>query len=158
MLATEALEKIHSEATPDLVAILAGLLEDGDAKVRNTAAIALDRLGPKARAAVPALVKALKESPDLVVRRWAASALGRTGAPGVRTVLPALMAALDDPDDLVRTCAIQAIGPFGPEAREAVPKIVRNGARPPLDTKWEDALDRIIPRTRAQRSRGRWRR
>lgn len=125
MLATEALEEIHSEANPDLVAMLAGLLEDGDAKVRSVAAIALDRLGPKARAAVPALVKALKESTDPVVRRWAASALGRIEAPDIRAVLPPLMAALDDPDRLVRNRAAQAIGPFGPAAREAVPKIVR---------------------------------
>jgi HEAT repeat protein len=123
-LAIEALEKIGAEGDEEVVAILAGLLEAGDARVRHRAAFALKRLGPNARSAMPALVKALK-SPDVVVRRWAADALGQFGEADVRAAQPALIAALDDEDRWVRTHAAAAIGPLGDEAKEAVPKIVR---------------------------------
>jgi HEAT repeat protein len=123
-VATVALAEIGSAGTEEIVAILAGLLEAEDAKVRNHAAIALELLGPKAGPAIPALVKGLR-SPDIVVRRWSAAALGKIGGPEVRAVMSELMAALDGEDRWVRTRAAEAIGPFGAEAKAAVPKIVR---------------------------------
>ena len=123
-LATEALGKIGSEGNPEVVTILAGLLEARDGPIQCAAAHALERLGLKAKPAVAALVKALK-SPYQGVRFSSSNALGKIGGSDVRAVMPALIAALDDEDRWVRTHAAQALGPFGSAAKEAVPKIVR---------------------------------
>ena len=53
-VATEALGKIGSEGNPEVVAILAGLLEARDGPIQFAAALALERLGSKAKPAVPA--------------------------------------------------------------------------------------------------------
>ncbi len=123
-LATGALGRIGSDGNPEVVAILAGLLEARDGSIQFAAALELERLGPKARPAVPALVKALK-SPIQGVRFQSSQALGKIGNLDARTIMPALIAALDDEDRHVRTHAAQALAAYGAEAKAAVPKMVR---------------------------------
>jgi HEAT repeat protein len=122
-LATEALGKIGSDGNPEVVAILAGLLEADASGSAWEAAHALERLGPKAKPAVPALVKGLK-SRYQGVRFVSSDALGKIGGPETLAVVPALVAALDDEDRGVRIRAAEALAGLG-AGKETVPKIVR---------------------------------
>jgi HEAT repeat protein len=124
-IAATSLGQIGAEGKPEMVAILASLLEADDAGARNDAAIALWNLGPKAQSAVPALLKAMK-SPDVVVRRWSVKALAKIGGPEVRAASPALWEARNDEDEIVRTDAIAAFSDFGDEATlQSFPSILR---------------------------------
>jgi hypothetical protein len=64
-----------------------------------------------------------KSDPDSVQRTLAVELIAQAW-PGDPRVLPALTAALDDQDEYVQLKALEALGKIGPEAREAVPKLV----------------------------------
>ncbi len=77
---------------------------------RRQALYALGGFGPEAKAALPHLIEA-RDMEGLI----------GIGGPAV----PALRDLLNDPDDSVRGCAAQILGKIGPEARAAVPSLIR---------------------------------
>ena len=136
-----ALGKIGPQ-TKEVVPALIQALKD-DFGPRSAAATALGEIGPDAKDAVPALVEALKDE-NINVRRYAAGALGQIGS-NAKEAVSALVQALKDNNDGVRRyeetwlhpkkedgpsrlrrSIVEALGRIGPEAKEAVPLIVRS--------------------------------
>lgn len=137
---------------PEAISVLAEALADPDEFVGGTAADHLGGIGPEAKPAVPALIRALDDK-RFVIRGSAANALGKIGAgakdaipallhapgpvgPGSTTfaipaaavgpaAVPALIEGLNDPGDGPRRTAAEALGRIGPEARAAVPELIR---------------------------------
>ena len=118
-------------------------MKDEGRDVRYHAAEALDQIGPDAKDGVPALVEGLKDE-NINVRRYAAGALGQIGS-NAKEAVSALVQALKDNNDGVRRyeerwlrpkkedgpsrlrrSIVEALGRIGPEAKEAVPLIVRS--------------------------------
>jgi HEAT repeat protein len=136
---------------PDAVPHLAALLYDPEEYVRARATTALGRLGPAARAAVPRLKQALKDESNRVrfgaahalllitedeaaylpllldaahedpTAAWALSNLKSS----TKGVIPALVAALDAKDGDVRAFAAFGLRSAGPDAKAAVPGLIR---------------------------------
>ncbi len=110
-------------------------------QLRIVAIQAISAFGANAASAVPDLVEALKDS-DADVRRFAAMALGLTGPPASAAV-PDLVALLQSTDQPLRTpvsvdlangfrysmtiryMAARALGKIGPEARAAIPILIK---------------------------------
>ena len=67
-------------------------LDDPDADLRVSAALALENMGPAAEPAVPALTKAVRDE-DVRVRQAVVKALAAIG-PAAKPALPALTRAL----------------------------------------------------------------
>ncbi|MBS0210452.1 MAG: HEAT repeat domain-containing protein [Planctomycetes bacterium] len=107
---------------PQVVAGLAGCLNDDNEAVRWHAARALGAMGADASAAVPALAAKLADNSALV-RAYCAYAIGRTGEAGKQAV-PALVKCATDSDRLVRTQAIKAIATIRPGPAVSVPLFV----------------------------------
>jgi HEAT repeat protein len=102
------------EALPALVAVL----NDGDARVRESAAQAIGLMGPDA---LPTLVAMLGHE-DKYVRRHAVWALAKLG-PLARPALADLCQALKDTDPRTASGAAQALGSMGAEAADSVPAL-----------------------------------
>jgi hypothetical protein len=101
---------------------LSGILtNDPSPDVRQAAAQALAAIGPEARLAASALFHAAKDTNN-VVRDCAFIALARI-RPDPHLTVPILVAGLDDPN--LRALAAHALGEYGPEARAAVPALLR---------------------------------
>jgi hypothetical protein len=93
-------------------------LEDADPDRRHEAIDALGELGPEAAPAIPALAE-VAHNATIGTRSWAISeGLGRIGRPAV----PVLCELLDDRS--VRTVVICTLGQMGPQAEEAVPRLI----------------------------------
>ena len=118
-------------------------MKDESWGTRCSVAEALGLIGPDAKDAVPALVEALKDE-NINVRRYAAGALGQIGS-NAKEAVSALVQALKDNNDGVRRyeetwlhpkkedgpsrlrrSIVEALDRIGPEAKEAVPLIVRS--------------------------------
>ncbi len=115
--ATGAIGQYAATAQPAVPALIAALA-DRDEHVRLAAARALGSIGPGAAAAVPALAKAL-DDPLGSVTLEAADALGHIGAAS----LPAIIARLQDQN--MQPIMIMVIGQLGPEAKDAVPALIK---------------------------------
>jgi HEAT repeat protein len=89
--------------------------------IRGQVAAALGCIGPEAKEAIPALVEALKSN-DPDSRMAAASALGKLEA---MEAIPALVDALNADSAQLKINAALALARFGPEARAAVPGLIR---------------------------------
>lgn len=111
------------DAVPDLIAILK------DPKLSEPDAVleALGKIGPDAAPAVPFLIAFLIEEirqgaqPGESTLYELSSALAGVGAPAV----PALTKLLGDPDRQIRFHAARTLGEIGPEAKAAVPSLIR---------------------------------
>ncbi len=145
-----ALIKIGPAAIPYLIEAF----QIGDRETREGAAYCLGELGPDSIEALPLLIEAIRQdeinvaieatyaagkistTPDVIdllidtllyedskLRKAAAEALGDIGSgPGI---LDALIKAVDDEDSNVRDAAIKSLEKFGPEAKDAVPALIR---------------------------------
>lgn len=83
------------------------------------AAKALELMGTNATSAVPALTNALRD-PHTALQQQASAALGQ-----MPEAVPALITALDDPSYDVRTHACLALRKLGPQASNAVPRLMQ---------------------------------
>lgn len=90
------------------------LLQSGDSKAKEEAAIALAEAGEKAEPAVPALIATLKDK-DPLIRRLSAYALGEIG-PKAASAVPALKEALPDPNRDVVFAVANALRSIDPKA------------------------------------------
>jgi HEAT repeat protein len=90
---------------------------------RREALYAVAGFGPEAKAALPDLIAALR---DKQLVGAAMDGLIGIGGPAV----PAIRDVLNDPDDYVRGCAARILAKIGPEARAAVPALIRAIHRP----------------------------
>jgi HEAT repeat protein len=152
--ACRELGNLGAEAAEAVPALIHALNMDSRNGVRYTAAEALGKIGPKADSAVPHLIRALCHDRDGVPRE-AARALGRIGnADAVKPLtealshgemearknaaialgdlglkaaqaVSALILALDDDYKYVPSAAAESLGRIGPEARTAIPHLVR---------------------------------
>jgi len=87
---------------------------------RVAAAARMGEFGPPAKGAIPSLIQAI-EGHDRAVPGAAMKSLGRIRCqPDV--VVPLLIRYLDD--DQFKDEAIEALGDFGPQAKEALPKLL----------------------------------
>lgn len=148
--AAEALEAMGPDAA-DGVSALMGALKSDNAEVQAHAADALGAIGGAARPAAKALA-ALVRDDDEIVRREAIEALQRI-RPGPQVMLPILSSLLNDPNPEIRTRIMAAIADrgagamrllipalgndktayfaclviseIGPDAKEAVPALVK---------------------------------
>lgn len=100
----------------DAMPALSHLLQDEDAKVRESAAQAIGQMGADA---LPKLCDMLTHS-DKYIRRQTVWALGRLGA-SAKDALPDLCEALKDSDPRTASGAAQAIGTMGEDGADGVP-------------------------------------
>jgi HEAT repeat protein len=157
LCAARALGNIGPAAQPAVPALFQAL-DSKSPKLRARAAEALGSVGGTDKNLVRALQKALLD-PDSEVRYSAAAAIGKLGKEPTVAV-PALCDALgrnefpavdqDAPgSESPRGIVIRALGSFGPEAKEAVPalvKLLENGNQPNcVYLEAIDALGRIGP-------------
>jgi hypothetical protein len=126
-LGSYGLIALGAEAKP-AVPVLIALLNDKDPEVRYTAVFTLRSLGPVARDALPALIKCLQD-PDFTVRSDAIFGLGELHQDPDR-VIPILVEFLDKPQNpqqsvTLRHNALWSLRQFGPQAKSAVPSLLR---------------------------------
>ncbi len=100
-------------------ALIQALKNDGNDKVRETAAEALGSFGPNASPAVLPLAAAL-DSKSSDVRRGASNALSKLGA-DAQTAVPALITFLKNADSNKRYVAAGLLSQIGPGAQAAAP-------------------------------------
>lgn len=106
------------EAIPDLIA----LLGDSDSRVRESAAKALGAFTTLDKTAVAPLVELFSEDiRTSFAAGYAAGAVAKTGKAGVGR----LVTALRDSSSGVRKYAARGLGLIGPDAKEALPQLVR---------------------------------
>jgi HEAT repeat protein len=99
-------------------------VRDENVEVRRYAANSLGSIGPDAEAAIPVLMGALHDG-DKELRRYAIWALGKIG-PAARAAVPDLIEILKHDDRSLWQWAAYAVGEIGgPEARGAVPLLVK---------------------------------
>lgn len=104
-------------ATPSLIYLLE---RDRDALVRRGAAEALGVVGGDAKPTIAALAKAMNDS-DLEVITVASVSLSKYG----KQAVPVLQEALADKDNQVRRHAAEALAKIGPDAKAAVPDLLK---------------------------------
>jgi len=97
-------------------------LQDEDADLREITCWALGQIGPDAKAAVEALRTRLHDEKGKV-RVEAASSLWCIAQD--RSVIPGLIEELKGSDEMVCRGAIEALGGIGPEAKAAVPALLK---------------------------------
>ena len=114
-------------------------LSSPEPEVRGKAAFALSNIGEPAGKTVPTLATMLTDDQDSNVRAVAAFALGRIGKPSVAAV-PALIKGLSDEEALVRFNCANTIRLLGPDARDAVPALLKSL----LETRNEVYPDKFI--------------
>jgi HEAT repeat protein len=119
--AIETLGRIGPDARAAVGQLIEALKDPG---VKAVASTALGRIGPAARTAIPALAEELQRTAD--VNLPAARALARIGGPdAARAVVPYLVRLLDKADPEQRWDTIYILGTMGPDARDAVPALVK---------------------------------
>jgi len=113
-----AAERVTAPATTQVIAALAVVAADPDAKVRQTAAGALHWVGS---AGIPLLLELLVDD-AVAVRQQTAKALKEIPlrSDDAERTLPALLDALADPDATTRGRIAHAIGRMGERARAAI--------------------------------------
>jgi len=92
--------------------------------VRRNAALTLRDMQALTIEAVPALLECLQDD-EPILRYRGAVGLGMLFPPATKEVIAALALALDDPMEYVREEAASALGKAGPDAKDAVPALVR---------------------------------
>lgn len=132
MHAARSLGQFGARAKP-AVAPLGSALTDKVERVRLASAQALGQIGPDAAAAVPALAKALDDEAGTVTLS-AAEALGKIGA----AAAPAVAERLSNPK--MRALAAGVLGDLGPQARAAVPALIKALQVPDSEGKQEIML------------------
>ena len=127
---------------------LTDALAASDENVREAAAWSLTQWGKAASPAVPALTRALGDG-DPVVRGLSAVALRDAGRAASAPALDTLISHLADPDENVRMMTAQAISTQGPEAKRAMPELMKacqvDGQHPHVLRSLADALGLIGP-------------
>jgi HEAT repeat protein len=119
-----AAAEVLGQAGPEAAAAVPDLVEAlKDKTLRGAAADALGGIGPKARSAVAALVEVLKDEEPRI--RWSAAvALARLGGPGTKPAVPILIEMWQSNSDYWNVSLY--LGALGPEAKEAVPLLLKN--------------------------------
>ena len=121
--AAEALGRLRSKAAPATSALILSI-KDNKSLVKSAATLALGSIGRKAAKAVPALIKAL-HAKDSGVNWEAADALGKIGKP-TDNIVPALIKSLKTKNSwMTKRSAIISLGMIGPEAKQALPTILK---------------------------------
>jgi HEAT repeat protein len=120
--AVEAVTRIGpvpKEAVPDLAK---SIVQDQESKYRLRALDVLGRMGPEAKDAEAILTKLVGQDHDAPVRKAAAEAVTRINPPGA---VPVLTQMLQDKDGDNRVWAAMTLRRMGPNAKEAVPALVK---------------------------------
>jgi HEAT repeat protein len=99
---------------------LSSVLADGNATVRQRAAVALGEIGPRAATATPQLARGVRDA-DATVSAACCWAIGRLGASGGATALALRLRGEDDPR---QRPAAEALIRLGPAARGVIPALV----------------------------------
>jgi len=138
-------EVLGPAASSQVPALVDALQNDSLPNVRHYAAEVLGMIGPPAEPATSALIVTAKDR-DALLRLSSLGALNRIH-PNPELAIPAFMAALDDPDQsLTRELAANALGSYGPQAKAAVPILLRTLA---TNAAAGAALKKIDPETAA---------
>ncbi|MGO8925638.1 MAG: HEAT repeat domain-containing protein [Limisphaerales bacterium] len=127
-LGSYGLIALGAEAKPAVPVLIALLNIREDPGVRLTAVLTLRSLDPVACDAVPALIKCLQD-PDFTVRSDAIFGLGELHQDPDR-VIPILVEFLDKPQNpqqsvALRDRALGSLRQFGPQAKSAIPSLLR---------------------------------
>lgn len=109
-----------ASAKPAIPVLVSLLEKDRDGLVRRGAAEALGAIGGEPKVTIAALSKALKDS-DAEVIAAASVSLSKYG----KQAVPTLQQALTDSDNQVRRYAAEAIAKIGPDAKDAVPALIK---------------------------------
>jgi RNA polymerase sigma factor (sigma-70 family) len=118
--AFRALGPLGKQAVPTLIEFL----RRSDAEwLQVQAAACLGFIGPEANAAVPALLEMFRHGTSDPFRVNLIGALVRIGGDG-SVLLPIYSSSLGDRSSTVRDWAATGLGKFGPEAADAIPKLV----------------------------------
>ena len=133
---------LSGEEAPRVVPVLIEMLNDENVQVAIAATKILRRIGPDARAAAPALLRLLGDESNAALASRAASALGGIGSV-TDAIVPALMGATISTIPDVRVSAVEALGDIGPDARAALPALIRT-LRECEDEDLRDAVVRTL--------------
>ena len=156
-MASHAIDKIASDvmrhgdhATEVLDGLIVGI-QDEDGLIRMNCASALRWLGADARKALPQLLAGIKNKDNdrrelwftMTIREQMLLTLGCIGSDG-SVALDLLEESLGDDNESVRRTAARALGKLGPEAKHAVPLLVKavENPREPKAVR-DDARDAI---------------
>ena len=148
LLGAYGLIALGTDSKPAVPALMT-FLNDDDPDVRAAAAFTLQGLGPVASDALPSLIICLQD-PSYTVQYHAILAIGQIHQDPQR-VIPLLIAFLDKPLDQrwekLRNCAICALCQFGPQAKAALPALLRLLEDPHLSLRLDvtNALKIIAP-------------
>jgi HEAT repeat protein len=116
-----------AEVSPDVIPGLIRVAEDrnDDLAIRSRAIAALGDIGVVAREAMPALLKLVRgdESKILQIRAW--GAIAKIQPDNQAEVAAALVEALEDNSEQVRAEAAGVLGNISPDAKEAVPTLLK---------------------------------
>ncbi len=126
--------KTRFKASPELNAAVAKALEDSTPQVRTQAAAAIAHYGDVADAFFPALVRHAEHDPDKEVRSMCSTVITLESQPlpsrVTKAIIPALTAALASDDGRLRWSACRLLRKFGPDARPAIPALIRAVQQP----------------------------
>jgi HEAT repeat protein len=117
---------------PGVYTALKTTLGDRTAKVRTAAAAALITDGPEGRTLALPVLKAALRDPDKLSRFLTATALAKGDHESKTAAMPALLEALNEPEEFEaalkfgRLEVIRALGEMGPDARSAIPGLIRS--------------------------------
>jgi prepilin-type processing-associated H-X9-DG protein len=112
-----------AESVETIVDVLRRALESDDPQIKVTALDAFQSLGPRAAPAAPALVRVLEDS-----RAWiGVAAVDALAAIGKQAV-PILTETFERGPAAARLRTLLVLGSLGPEAREALPVLIRAAA------------------------------
>jgi HEAT repeat protein len=124
--------KTGLEASPQLQAALAAEMEDESPEVRTQAAAAINHSGRFIDRLFPVVVRHAGHDPDKNVRELCAAVVSLNsddaghGTPSVTAaMIPVLIEALASRERELRRAACHSLARFGPEARPAIPALVR---------------------------------
>ncbi len=114
------------DAKAAVPALAKALRSDAATEVRQQAALALGKMGMELKAVASILVDVLKTDADKSVRLLTVQALASGMGSGLKDYLKELSEQMaKDPEGEVRLAIVQEVGNLGPDAKEALPALVK---------------------------------
>lgn len=150
-LALRALWEITGDATPRVHKLSEIIGSEKSSGSMSFAAIILGEMGPVARNAIPILIRTLNHD-DAGARVYAAQALWKIDRQQLPVVIEVLVEEISLHPSIVAYPAAKTLGEMGPDAKAAVPTLVKLRWYPDVSvrTAVARALERIDPNAAAQ--------
>jgi hypothetical protein len=122
--AAATIHSLHAGSEDEAAAVLAGLVDDPDRGLRDSALMVLAQIGRPAAATLPVLQERLTQEPDAGLRLRICTGVRGIGGDDPR-VVAILTTALSDPDQTVRLAGANQLRLIGAGAGKAAPALER---------------------------------